>query len=773
MSRVWSSAVVAGLVSGMLGACGGSGPTSPPPPPPPPPVDTARNVAVHAGAGQSAPAGQPVPIPPAIRVTNGAGAPVSGMTVTFAVTAGGGSVTGGTATTGSDGVAAVGSWVLGAVGANALAATVTGATTGSPVSFTATGQPVIVQPGADTTLSGVVSVTRFTVPVGVTVTVRDSLVLRADSAVEIRGRIEGNCVPVTIEAGQALTLKGTVRNACAQAGPRPRLTLVGRGGYRVDSAAVETSGDLLLTNDPTLTEAEVEPGASAAPGRVSTAAVAATDCIVANSRFDAKPTKAANGVAGQTGTAGADGTLMRGMCRGTLRLEGGVVIVAQEGGDGGMGQHQPGSGPASAEGGPGGAGGRLELLASGEVISSGPLNLFASGVGGRGGDARAIAGPDPAGPVAPQAVAGGGTGGAPGLAAIRAASRIEFAAITRLSIGRGGIGGNATAVGARGADAAGPTTPAQAGGDAFAFAGLGGHSPSRQLTPQNLTVVGPENLLVIDGDGGRGGDAEATGGEGGTGTAGRADGGRGGISEGAGGLGGDALLVDHLGKRFGAGGAGGAVRLAGGRGGRGAAQCSLPLGLLPGGKGGDGGAVRAFLGIGGIGRVGGPDGAITLNGVGNGGNGGHGEPAGQGGAGGAATVPAGANRVGLNHAVGQRGFDCIGGFGDVSAIITGTLDPNPCPSLDFTQTISSFSADPVAYQISESIPHWGPGQTTGQLSPAPGPTTEWSQTPVVYSRDLCSMQSSGPVVAGPVSFLFTLGPTSVTKTFNVRFEFRP
>jgi adhesin/invasin len=67
------------------------------------------------------------------------GNPVAGVPVTFAVTAGGGTVTGGAAVTNAAGVAIVGSWTLGTkAGSNSLTATAPGV---SPVTFTATGNP--------------------------------------------------------------------------------------------------------------------------------------------------------------------------------------------------------------------------------------------------------------------------------------------------------------------------------------------------------------------------------------------------------------------------------------------------------------------------------------------------------------------------------------------------------------------------------------------------------------------------------------------------------
>lgn len=95
------------------------------------------NVAKEAGDGQTTAAGADVPVSPEVKVTDGFGNPVEGVTVDFAVTSGGGSITGATPVTSTSGLAAVGSWTLGdAPGDNTLDATVTGAGT---VTFTATG----------------------------------------------------------------------------------------------------------------------------------------------------------------------------------------------------------------------------------------------------------------------------------------------------------------------------------------------------------------------------------------------------------------------------------------------------------------------------------------------------------------------------------------------------------------------------------------------------------------------------------------------------------
>jgi lysophospholipase L1-like esterase len=100
----------------------------------------AEQIGLQAGDGQSATVGTAVSIPPAVLVTDAAGNPVEGVSVTFAITAGGGSLAAsGIVSTDADGIATSPAWTLGATpGANTLTATATGLT-GSPVTFTATG----------------------------------------------------------------------------------------------------------------------------------------------------------------------------------------------------------------------------------------------------------------------------------------------------------------------------------------------------------------------------------------------------------------------------------------------------------------------------------------------------------------------------------------------------------------------------------------------------------------------------------------------------------
>ncbi len=102
-------------------------------------VDPINSSLVKAdGDAQLGLVGKAVNIPPTVKVEDQFGNGVTDVAVTFAVTTGAGSVTGGTDTTDADGLARVGSWILDAVpGANALTASSTGLTS---VEFTAEGQ---------------------------------------------------------------------------------------------------------------------------------------------------------------------------------------------------------------------------------------------------------------------------------------------------------------------------------------------------------------------------------------------------------------------------------------------------------------------------------------------------------------------------------------------------------------------------------------------------------------------------------------------------------
>ncbi len=107
-------------------------------------VGIPATVTVAGGDMQTQDAGTTLLTNPSVEVRDASNALLANIPVTFAVTGGGGSVTGPNATTNASGIASVGSWTLGTTpGANTLDATVAGIAT--PVTFTATG---VVGPAA-------------------------------------------------------------------------------------------------------------------------------------------------------------------------------------------------------------------------------------------------------------------------------------------------------------------------------------------------------------------------------------------------------------------------------------------------------------------------------------------------------------------------------------------------------------------------------------------------------------------------------------------------
>ncbi|CAN5135455.1 hypothetical protein BH23GEM2_BH23GEM2_05310 [soil metagenome] len=97
----------------------------------------ATTVTANSPTNQEAQAGTNVSSPPSVIVRDQSGNPMSGVSVAFAVTAGGGSISPSSVTTNSSGVATVTSWTLGqTAGTNTATATVSGL---QAVTFTATG----------------------------------------------------------------------------------------------------------------------------------------------------------------------------------------------------------------------------------------------------------------------------------------------------------------------------------------------------------------------------------------------------------------------------------------------------------------------------------------------------------------------------------------------------------------------------------------------------------------------------------------------------------
>jgi len=281
------------------------------------PVATAMTK--QGGDAQSAAVSTAVTTAPSVKLVDISGNPVSGVAVTFAVASGGGSITGGGATTNSLGIAAVGSWTLGATaGANTLTATATGSgITGNPATFTATGTAAAFSPTTNVSISGNLSYGSINIPAGVTVTLTGDATITVSGAVTIAGTIVGDCKNLSIIATGVLNSSGNINNGCS--------TTLTDGTFPAPPAPTTR------TNAAALHQAGV--------------------CSVA-SGFIAVPVTAKAGVAGTpNGTKGDDGATWVLQCTGELDINGLVSIIGQNGGAGGAGtggndgllEPQPGS----------------------------------------------------------------------------------------------------------------------------------------------------------------------------------------------------------------------------------------------------------------------------------------------------------------------------------------------------------------------------------------------------------------------------------------------
>jgi leishmanolysin len=106
-------------------------------------VGPPANIAATSATAQGALTSAAVAAKPSVKVTDANNFGVGGVTVTFAVTGGGGTLTGATPVTNDAGIATLGSWTTGPTpGINTVTATVTGLN-GSPVTFTANASTVI------------------------------------------------------------------------------------------------------------------------------------------------------------------------------------------------------------------------------------------------------------------------------------------------------------------------------------------------------------------------------------------------------------------------------------------------------------------------------------------------------------------------------------------------------------------------------------------------------------------------------------------------------
>lgn len=125
-------------------------------------------------------------------------------------------------------------------------------------------------------------------------------------------------------------------------------------------------------------------------------------------------------------------------------LEGTTLIKGQDGGNGGGALHE--GTPAIAEGGHGGFGGVVEVLASGEIVFGSGSVTIRSGRGGDGGSATAI-GLAGSGVAAPSAEAEAGRGERAGVLRIFGVAGVRGGADAHVRMGGSGAGGWGEATG--------------------------------------------------------------------------------------------------------------------------------------------------------------------------------------------------------------------------------------------------------------------------------------------------------------------------------------
>jgi hypothetical protein len=196
-------------------------------------------VAAAAGTGQTAPAGTPVPVRPAVIVRDAGGTPVASVAVTFAVTSGGGSVTAGTASTGTDGIATVGSWTLGSsAGPNTLQATVDAAgVSGNPVTFTATATagPASADKSSVSAAPGTIAASGGGTTATITIVVRDS---RNNPLPGQSVSLAATGAGVTLTQPGATNAAGTTTGTLSATATGPHVVTAVTGGVTLGSATV-------------------------------------------------------------------------------------------------------------------------------------------------------------------------------------------------------------------------------------------------------------------------------------------------------------------------------------------------------------------------------------------------------------------------------------------------------------------------------------------------------------------------------------------------------
>jgi hypothetical protein len=220
-------------------------------------VGAPASIEYVAGDDQTATVGSAVPIDPAAMVRDADGNPLSGIPVTFTVTAGDGTVSDNTPVTGQDGIATVGEWKLGgATGENTLSAAVAGLDlSGGPVVFSATGTPgpVSADQSSVSAAPGTISASSGSSASTITVTVRDGFG-NPLSGVEVSLSATGS--------GNSLTQPSSPTNGSGVT--TGRFSSTGVGSHTVSA----TAGGVALTQTAAVTVTAGTPAAATSSATV-------------------------------------------------------------------------------------------------------------------------------------------------------------------------------------------------------------------------------------------------------------------------------------------------------------------------------------------------------------------------------------------------------------------------------------------------------------------------------------------------------------------------
>lgn len=110
---------------------------------------------------------------------------------------------------------------------------------------------------------GILNYDNFTLPTGITVTVAQSTTLEIAGDTTINGTLLADCTALTIKGQGNLALTGGIDNRCSDiSAPPAPLTIVVSGTVQIGTgetpAQIESSGDIVVTNDSTLSDWEFD-----------------------------------------------------------------------------------------------------------------------------------------------------------------------------------------------------------------------------------------------------------------------------------------------------------------------------------------------------------------------------------------------------------------------------------------------------------------------------------------------------------------------------------